>query len=226
MAAGHRRRRRAACLTAVSTAPGSNRMGRAVMRRPAWRGGRFHRTPARPMRCGHSWRPAPAPRLDRPAGEDAALPGGGAIAARTGMAHQIAGAEGEQLAQTVVALAGDAWCCLPAVACCRGVRPHQAAKSRAELNCRPSPIAVTTACAVSPPMPGTVVSAASQHCRARPLSSASHKPPSPVRRRYDAGRWTSGHSVSLLAVPPIEPVGHTLSSCRSPGTPTSLRSSQ
>ena len=90
--------------------------------------------------------------------QDAALPGGGTIAARTGMAHQIAGAEGEQLAQTVVALTRDAFAVMSAGGGVLSRCKHQAAKSRAERNWRPSPIAVTTACAVSPPMPGMVVS--------------------------------------------------------------------
>ena len=45
--------------------------------------------------------------LDRPAGEDAALPEGGAIATGAGGAHHGAGAEGQELAQPGVALAAD-----------------------------------------------------------------------------------------------------------------------
>src|SRR6266849_2630598 len=40
----------------------------------------------------------------------------------------------------------------------RGVKPHQAATSRDEANCLPSPMAVTMACAVKLPMPGMVAS--------------------------------------------------------------------
>ena len=47
---------------------------------------------------------------------------------------------------------------LPAVLASRGVRPAQAAKSRAEPNWRPSPIAVTIACAVRNPTPGIFMS--------------------------------------------------------------------
>lgn len=47
---------------------------------------------------------------------------------------------------------------LPALECSCGVSPHQAAKSRAERNCLPSPAAATMACAVRPPMPGIVQS--------------------------------------------------------------------
>ena len=46
--------------------------------------------------------------LDRAAGEDAALPRGGAIGARTGVAHYGAGAERQQLSEPDVALAADA----------------------------------------------------------------------------------------------------------------------
>ena len=75
------------------------------------------------------------------------------------MAHDRAGAEREEFAQALVALARDAaLASLVGARSTRRVRPHQAAKSRAEANCLPSPIAVTMACAVKRPMPGMVAS--------------------------------------------------------------------
>jgi hypothetical protein len=47
---------------------------------------------------------------------------------------------------------------LPAEERSRGVMPAQAAKSRPQANCRPSPIAVTIAWAVRKPTPGIVLS--------------------------------------------------------------------
>ena len=160
MAAGHRRRRRAACWTAVSTAPGSDRMGRAGS-------------------CGSRCGAAIGFTGNQQGPGDAGIPGGlrqhrdltggergcrAATRSRDRCANGHGASDCWRRGRTACAdcRRPDARCLGCAVcrrvACCRGVSPHQAAKSRAELNWRPSPIAVTTACAVSPPMPGMVVS--------------------------------------------------------------------
>ena len=93
--------------------------------------------------------------LHRPPGENAPLPFCRPIVARAGVAHERRGAEGEQLAQPALALPADAFRSpLAGGGVPRGVIPAQAAKSRAQANCRPSPIAATTACAVMNPTPG------------------------------------------------------------------------
>jgi hypothetical protein len=97
--------------------------------------------------------------LDRPARQDAALPSGGAVGVGAGIANDGAGAEGQQLAQPQVALAADAGLAALAGAgvLARG-SDHTRRRSRALWNCLPAPMAVTMACAVSPPTPGVVVS--------------------------------------------------------------------
>ena len=83
--------------------------------------------------------------LHRPLGENAPLPFCRPIVARAGVAHERRGAEGEQLAQPALALPADAFRSpLAGGGVSRGVIPAQAAKSRAQANCRPSPIATTT----------------------------------------------------------------------------------
>src|SRR5512133_3425283 len=107
LAAGHRRRRRAAVLTAASTAPGSDgsgpSSGDAAGLAVGFAGDQHGPGDARGLGglCEHG-------DLDRPAGEDAALPGGGATGTDAGGAHYGAGAEGQELAQPDVALAADA----------------------------------------------------------------------------------------------------------------------
>ena len=97
--------------------------------------------------------------LDRPAGEDAALPFGCPLGRERALRMRVPAPSANSLRSRLSPCRLTPLIRrLPALDVSRGVRPPQAAKSRAEANCLPSPIAVTMAWAVRGPTPGMVAS--------------------------------------------------------------------
>ena len=139
-----------------------------------------------------------------------------------GIPHHGAGAKGEELAQADIALPADTF--VPGVcrrlACSRGVKPHQAAKSRAVRNRLPSPTALTMAWAVRPPTPGIVASRRIAGSVARdrhdPILQVSRSPRSARRSAGSAAAARPARATGMSASLDREPRGSVASKPRRP----------